>query len=87
MAYESWLLSDLALFPGISLTCETHQEEVREAREYFKKTGNVDGALQRFPRYLTAERALVSASWILQTLNIIKFYLSFLMFHLIPFEC
>lgn len=42
----------------------SHQEEVKEAREYFKKTENVVGALSRFPRYLTAERALVSASWI-----------------------
>jgi hypothetical protein len=41
-----------------------HQPEVKEAREYFKKTGNVDGALQQFPRYLTAERALVSVLWI-----------------------
>lgn len=39
---------------------EGDQPEVKEAREYFKKTGNVDGALQQFPRYLTAERALLT---------------------------
>ncbi|KAG0556562.1 hypothetical protein KC19_11G062700 [Ceratodon purpureus] len=39
---------------------EGDQPEVKEAREYFKKSKNIDGALQRFPRYLTAERALLT---------------------------
>lgn len=40
---------------------EEDQPEVKEAREYFKKTGNVDGALHKFPRYLTAERAILGS--------------------------
>lgn len=78
----------MLLFFRISLTYETHQEEVKEAREYFKKTGNVDGALQRFPRYLTAERALVSASWIHAHCCIRFIFLisASSMFHLIPLE-
>ncbi len=40
-----------------------------EAREYYKRTQDADGALHRMPRYLTAERALVS------TLNDLLLYL------------
>jgi tRNA(Glu) U13 pseudouridine synthase TruD len=42
---------------------------VSEAREYYKRTQDADGALHRMPRYLTAERALVS------TLNDLLLYL------------
>jgi tRNA(Glu) U13 pseudouridine synthase TruD len=42
---------------------------VSEAREYYKRTQDADGALHRMPRYLTAERAVVS------TLNDLLLYL------------
>lgn len=41
------------------LICTTQLAEIAEARSYFQKTGNVDGALQKFPRHLGSERALV----------------------------
>ncbi|KAH8937329.1 hypothetical protein BDL97_16G022100 [Sphagnum fallax] len=52
------------------------QREVSEAREYYKRTQDADGALHRMPRYLTAERALLvslkrDASNYLQAINCI----------------
>jgi tRNA pseudouridine13 synthase len=49
---------------------------VSEAREYYKRTQDADGALHRMPRYLTAERALLvslkrDASNYLQAINCI----------------
>ncbi|KAF9618566.1 hypothetical protein IFM89_002261 [Coptis chinensis] len=32
---------------------------IREAREYYKETGDIDGMLSRLPRYLVAERAIL----------------------------
>lgn len=34
--------------------------EVREVREYYKKTGDIDKTLRDLPRYLVAERSMVS---------------------------
>lgn len=42
-----------------SLTCSTQLAEIAKARSDFHKTGNVDRALQQFPRQLGSERALV----------------------------
>lgn len=35
--------------------------EIDEARKYYARTHDIDGALQRFPRQMGSERALVSA--------------------------
>ena len=34
--------------------------DIREAREYYKESGDVDGILKKLPRFLVAERAVVS---------------------------
>ncbi|KAJ7515119.1 hypothetical protein O6H91_23G071800 [Diphasiastrum complanatum] len=44
----------------ILLPREAEQTDAMEAREYYRNTGDVDGALLRMPRYLVAERSLVS---------------------------
>ena len=41
------------------------KDSIRKVREYYKESNDIDGTLKQLPRYLVAERAIVSS--LLQT--------------------
>lgn len=45
---------------SLTLSFSPQRNVVNEAREYYKETGDIDGTLRQLPRYLVAERAIVS---------------------------
>lgn len=50
----------MRLLDFIFLNLNKQRVEIEEAREYYKESGDVEGTLRQLPRYLVAERAIVS---------------------------
>ena len=53
---------------------EIQRDVIRKAREYYRESDDIEGTLKQFPRYLVAERAIVSLRLWVMVPNIFPFY-------------
>ena len=53
---------------------EIQRDVIRKAREYYRESDDIEGTLKQFPRYLVAERAIVSLRLWVMVPNFFPFY-------------